>query len=359
MIAVKRKAVNTITDKTLSVATNAKYTLDINNIRKTFVAALNTDNIISISPVIKQTIEDESKWCARWVQDLTEQTKAGNTTLTITPNIIIEKNSNIEYLDSDDISIDIFNERYLNRAKQNVADLRYTTKIVAAGVSNNFRFYNRPDCRIVVLDYRKLMDCLAFYYGYRELGLSIAHIEAVLENCSATVLNASTELEGLLKYTLGAYKSTTNMLDGLVQRKSGLVCRDNDMFELISNLRISTNCFQIIHSTHQVETWQHHKVPLTPKITYSAVLNMSRAEMLSDLLKGMMNEIVSNRELTNVKVLCADCDCIALSVPKDTTEEDLLNICAAQVRLFSRQFIIKPRLYTYNPMIDQLVEEDR
>ena len=359
MIAVKRKATNVITDKTLTTATSATYTLNMNDIRKTYAAALNTDNIVTQSPDIKQIIEEESKWCAHWMHDLTEQFGTSNTILTVTPNIIIEKNSDVEYLDTEEISIDLFNERFLNRAKHDLTDLRHVTKAVASGVSNNFRFYNRPDCHLVVLDYRKLMDCLAFYYGYRELGISIAHIEAVLENCSAAVLNASTELEGLIKYTLGAYKSATNMFDGLVQRNSGLVCRDGDMFELISNLRISTNCFQIIHSTHQVETWQHHKLNLTPKITYSAVLNMSRAEMLADLLKGLMNEIVNNKELTNVKVLCADYDCVALSVPNTTTEKNLIDLCSAQIRLFSRQFIIKPRLYTYNPMTGYFIEEDR
>lgn len=357
MIAVKRKISNVVTDKTLSTATEAAYTLSINDIRRVY-ATVAAAGEKPVSLGVKQVVDEESRWYNRWLTELVSEAGKDNLSLTITPNIIMEKNSDVEYLDSDEISIDLFNDRFLDRTSLSKADLQEATKVVAAGVSNNFRFYNRPDCRIIVLDYRKLLDCLAFYYGYRELGISIAYIEDILENCSAAVLNQSTELEGLIRYSLGAYKSPTNIFDGLVQKNPTAVCRDGDLFELISSLRISTNCFQIIHSTHQVETWQHHKLSLTPKITYSTVLEMSRLELLSDLIRGLMNEICNNKELHNTKIICADYGCVALSVPKTTTEADLKQLCTAQIRLFNRQFVIHPKLYTYNPLTDYFVEEE-
>lgn len=358
MIAVKRKISNVVTDKTLSTATSAAYTLSINDIRRVY-ASLAKSNENTQTPGLKQVTDEELRWYNRWLSELTSAAGENSIALTVTPNIIMEKNSDVEYLDSDEISIDLFNERFLSRTNLNKTDLKQATKIVALGVSNNFRFYNRPDCRIVVLDYRKLLDCLAFYYGYRELGISIAQIEGILEDCSAAVLNQSTELEGLIKYSLGAYKSPKNQLEGIVQRDAGVSCKDGDIFELISSLRISTNCFQIVHSSHQVETWQHHRIALTPKITYSAVLEVSRLELLTDLVRGLMNEICSNKELQNIKIICADYGCVALSVPKTTTEESLRRYCTSQIRLFNRQFIINPRLYSYNPMTDRFVEEEK
>ncbi len=358
MIAVKRKLSNVVTDKTLAVATEATYTLNVNDIRRTYATMLAEDPRQTYGPGVKQVIEEESKWCAHWLNDLKEEMGQSGLVATVTPNIIMEKNSNVEYLDSDEIAIDLFTERFLDRTSLSKNDLKQATSIVASGVSNNFRFYNRPDCRIIVLDYRKLMDCLAFFYGYRELGVSIAYIEAILENCSAAVINKSTELESLIKHCLGGYKCMPNLIEGLVKRTPGQICRDGDMFDLISNLRISTNCFQIIHSTHQVETWQHQKLNLTPKVTYSAVLDTSRAEIFADLIRGMMNEICNNKELANTKILCADYGCVALSVPNTTTEKDLIHLCSAQIRLFNRQFVIEPRLYTYNPLTSYFSEED-
>lgn len=360
MIAIKRKSCNIVTDKALTAATNAVYTLNLNDICKVYAAMIDLpDTEVHKSQYIKQLVEEEAKWCTHWLEDIKETANTTNNVITVMPSILMEKNSDIEYLDSGDISIDLFSEQFLKRTNLSKSDLKLASKVVSAGVSNSFRFYNRPNCRLVVLDYKKLADCIAFYYGYRELGISIEQIESVLENCSAAVINQSTELESLIKFCLGAYKSPANLVDGLVQRVPGTVCRDGDMFDLISNLRISTNCFQIIQSTRQVETWHHHRLNLTPKVTYSAVLNASRSEILADIVNGMMNEISSNKELTNIKVLCADYDCVGLSIPNTVTEGNLVHLLSVQLRLFNRQFIIRPRLYTYNPLIDSFVEEEK
>lgn len=358
MIVVKRKGANAITDKTLATATEATYTLNINDIRRTYASLINSELEKTMSSSLKHTIEEEAKWCAHWINSLVEQSTPGSIALNVTPDIIMEKNSDVEYLDTEEISIDIFNERFLERTHLTNTDLKQAAKVVALGVSNNFRFYNRPNCRIIVLDYRKLMDCLAFFYGYRELGVSIAYIEDILENCSAAVINQSTDLESLIRHTLATYRSAPNMIDGLVQRNSGQVCRDGDMYDLVSKLRISTNCFQIIHSAHQVETWQHHKLALTPKVTYAPVLTMSRSELFADLLKGLMNEISTNKDIANTKIICADYGCIALSIPNNVLEEDIIQSCSAQIRLFNRQFVIKPRLYTYNPTTSYFMEDN-
>lgn len=355
MINVRRKATNAVTSKALATATEAQYTISLNDIRRMYADLLIPEDT-RLPRSVSKVIDEEVRWCSYWLNELTNASK--NDIVLVTPNIILEKNSNIEYLESDEISIDLFNERFINRTNLKDEELRMTTKIVASGISNNFRFYNRPDCRIIVLDYRKLTDCLAFFYGYRELGITIAYIEDILENCSSAVINQSTDLESLIRHTLGTYKSQTNILDGLLQKEPNSNCRDGDMFELISKLRISSNCFQIIQSTHQIETWQHHKLPLTANANYSQVLTQSRSELFAELIKGMINEICENKELTDTKIICAGYGCIALSIPNLASEQTIKNVLSAQIRLFSRQFCIKPRLYTYNPMTSYFVEEE-
>lgn len=354
MIIIKRKVSNKIEHKKLLDITNAVYTIDLKTVNKVILHMQQQLNSTS-SIAAKQLINQEITWLEKWINEL--DLKENESNVKKASNITIEQKNNFSYIDSEDIGLDLFNQSFLKNTTFTSSDLLQVAKLTTSGIVNNFRFYNRPNCRTVVFDYRKLFDCIALYYGYRELDISIEQIESVLENCSAASLNTAIELESIMKFCLGAYTSLENVAENLIEKQADVKTRDGDLYNLISNLRISTNCFQIIKSSNQIETWQHQRLNLKPKITYEPVLRASQTEIMIDLINGIITEIKNNSTFNDIKLLCADNGCIALSVPNNIENSDLQVAFGAILVMFNRNFIIKNSIYTYNSNTDSFIKE--
>ena len=357
MITVKRKAVNNHNSKAFATVTNAVYNINLPAIEKVKNYIILKSNDEKLAVKAKQVLKDEVKWLDRWLTELRQTVQALNANNAIKTQVtLLEQSNGFSYIDTDDCSIDLFNRNLYKSNKLKSDELMKVNEAIAKGIANNFRFYTRPDTRIIVLDYRCLMDYVALYYGYRELEISIEQIESVLENCSAAVINGTAELHSIVKFCLANYTSAENLGDTIVV-KNAKPRRDGDLYDLITQFRISTNCFQVIRSSNQVETWQHHRLNLTPNMTYEPVLKTAQTEIIIDIINGMTNAITNNKNMTNVKIMSEANGLIALSVPNAVTNEDIHTEFDVILRVFNRLFAVKPKLYTYSPDLDKFQEE--
>lgn len=353
MINIKRRVSNIATNKALLTATKAIYDIDATQLSKLQAVLEAQGNKLPNSAGVAK----EHQWVGVWL-DQARGANLGTDPIHIKrkTELLIETNNGVSYIDTEQSNIDIHNARYKYDSRLSSEEISLASQITAKGVCNSFRFYKRPNTRIVVLDYLKILDCIALYYAYREFGLSIEKIDCILQDCAASIMNKPNGVYYLIKYCLGGYIPLQENISTLIEQNDK-TSKDGELYNLVSELRISNDCYQLIHSVNEVETWQHHRVTLKPKMTYDKVLDISQTEFLVDLLNGIAIEIENTKELTDVKVISIDNGCVALSVPINIDNKTLVDAFSIALRLFNRQFAIPCKLYNYNEELDQLIEE--
>lgn len=357
MIELKRKVSNNAIAKSINNATSATYEIDDAAIDEVYDAL--DSKVTSNSSFATHSLNQEKNWLKKWQAEIKSTSTVTNGIIEVPSDVNVEQGgkNKPDYVDSGSCQMDFFLHSFVdNNPASSVIELNSVSKLIASGVVNNFRFYNMPGNSIIVLDYRKILDCIAFYYSYRELGMDSPQIENVLDKYSMNITNPFDPIANLISMSLAAYTSPENLIANLIEKETRVSLRDGDMFSLTRKLRVSTNCYQVIRGSRQITTWQGTKLPLKSNMLYKEVMDISASEAMFDIFNGVVNEINSNSELKTAKVLCMDTDCIAISVDKRINSAALRMAFNITLRLFNRLFEVPVTIYRYEKDSDIFTE---
>lgn len=352
MIAINRKPNVSMNTKIQAETMAGLYTVDLNNLSR--IATMLQARCVSDDKETKNFIADELSWLDKFERSLYLGVH-NNEIVSTSLSMDVDLNDPVSPLDSDQCGIDLFGATFLGgSAPLSIKQTCYRAALT--GVINNFRFYTRPGCSTIVLDYRHLLDCITLFYCYRDMSITVDQIESILDDCRPGIVNPCTSLDVLIKFCLGLNRSVENTLPSLVQYKSNSV-RDGELYLAMSQLRISTDCYQLIKGSNKIETWQHHRLDFVPKMLYKKVLDYSAKEILTTITYTIANDILHTPALEGTKIMCADNNCVALSIPTAAINNNQLHqLGDVSLRLFNRTFEIPCRIYKYNTHSDILEE---
>lgn len=352
MIEVTRRPNITLSSLVQAEIMSGLYTVSLTNLSR--IATILKARCTHETPETQKFIERELTWLDKFESNLYLGVHTENN-ISITLGMDIDINNPTTALDSDNCSIDIFGNTFLEgTASPFVKQACYRS--VLTGIINNFRFYQRYNCNIIVFDYRHIIDCITLYYCYRDMNVTIEQIESILDDCKPGIVNQCTSLDVLIKFCLATNRSVENVQLGLVKYKTNSV-RDGELYRIMSQLRISPDCFQVIKGSNKIETWQHHRLDFLQKMQYKKVLDYSAKEVLPTITYSIANDIANTPAFNGIKIICADNSCVALSVPISLIDSEQLHKLGNTIlRLFNRSFEIPCRIYKYNESQDILEE---
>ena len=251
MLEIKRKLMGTVSIKTMQNATRAAYNISFDAINNLF-NLFKLETAATKNAYIAHEIQNETKWLEKWRNQLDNGPYIKKDDhYEVKSEILFEESNDFE-LYTDHCNIDLFNANLMSKIdKIPETDYDKLFTVVSRGIENNFRFYSRPNCNIIVLDYRAIIDYIAFWYSFRELGYRVDQVEGALKPCSTNNLNHIDNLRTLVNSCVGGFCPNKFESNEFIRKSEKTVLNDNgNMRNLTAELRVSTTaCDQYVPGT--------------------------------------------------------------------------------------------------------------